>query len=304
MKPRALRPGDAIRIVSPASPVAEEKLAPGLEILEKAGFCVTLAPHALDSNDYLAGDDAARAGDLSEAFSDPKVSCVLCARGGYGSARLLPMLDLDSMAASGKMFVGFSDVTSLHLALGRRGLVTFHAPMLLSFVTPREDWVRQSFVSLLQGSAQAPPGAPSGECLVPGVAEGDVIGGCLCLLTDSLGTPEALDATGRILLIEDVDENPHRVDAMLTHLLASGVLQSAAGIVVGEMTNTDSMRDSTIGSRPWREIVQERLAPLGLPAVVGFPFGHAKGMLSLPLGIRARLDAVAGTLTYLESPCA
>ena len=137
-----------------------------------------------------------------------------------------------------------------------------------------------------------------------GTAEGEVTGGCLCLLTDSLATPDSIDCEGRIVLIEDVDEHPHRIDAMFTHLLNSNQIQKAAGIVVGEMTRTDEKPDEAIGGKPWKEIVEERLKPLGIPSIVNYPFGHAPNMLSLPLGVRARLDADAGTLTYLESPCA
>ena len=145
--------------------------------------------------------------------------------------------------------------------------------------------------------------AARGETLVGGTGEGLVTGGCMCLLTDSLATEDSLDCDGKILLLEDVDEAPHRVDAMLTHLRNSGQIQKAAGIVVGEMTRTDEKPDESIGGKPWRDIVRERLEPLGIPTVVGYPIGHMQNMLSLWLGIRARLDADKGTLTYLEEPC-
>lgn len=301
--PRAIRPPDVVRVVSPASPIAEEKLHRGLGPLREAGFRVEIAAHALDADAYLAGSDLDRAADLEAAFLDPRVDAVFCSRGGYGCARLLPHLDLDAMAATGKMFLGFSDITTLHLALGRRGLATLYAPMALSFSVERAPWVYESFFRALEGEASTPKDAPPGRPVVPGVAEGVVTGGCLCLLTDSVGTPDPLDTDGKIVLIEDVDEHPHRVDAMLTHLIQAGLLQRAVGIVVGEMTATDEKTDASIGGRPWREIVAERLAPLGIPCVIDYPFGHAKNMLTMPLGIAARLDASAGTLTYLE-PCA
>lgn len=302
-KPRTLKAGDTISIVSPASPILEEKLQRGLAVLEAAGYRTRLGPHVLDSDFYLAGSDADRASDLMNAFLDPESSAVLCSRGGYGCARLMPHLDLDAMARSTKMFIGFSDVTTLHLALNRRGLATFYAPMALTFVTEREPWVYESFLSMLKGDPSIPLHAPKGQMVVRGSATGEVTGGCLCLLCDSLLTPDPLDAAGKILLIEDVDENPHRVDAMFTHLLNAGILQSAAGIVVGEMTGTDDREDSTIGRRPWTEIVAERLQRIDVPSIIKFPFGHARAMLSLPLGLKARLDASAGTLTYLETSC-
>lgn len=302
-KPRALRPGDTIAVVSPASPIPEDKLQIGLKLLEDAGYRIALGKSVLRSTDYLAGSDEERAADLQWAFDDPAVAAIWCSRGGYGCARLLPHLDLDRMAASGKMFLGFSDVTMLHLALNRRGLVTFYAPMALTFSVERPEWVRQSFLGALEGNVQIPAEAPRAQCLHPGKAEGRTTGGCLCLLCDSIGTSDSLDARGKILLLEDIDENPHRVDAMLTHLLHCGILQGAAGLVIGEMTNTDARCDATIGKRAWQEIFRERLEGVQTPAMLGYPFGHMSAMLTLPLGIRARMDSEQGTLEFLESPC-
>jgi muramoyltetrapeptide carboxypeptidase len=275
-------------------------LEPAVAWLEAQGYSASVAKHALEADHYLAGSDQDRAADLMEAFLDPSVDVVLCSRGGYGCARLFPYLDLPAMAASGKLFLGYSDITSLHLALNRLGLVTAYAPVGVTWLTPREPWVYASFLSVLRGEDPIPPEAPRAETIVGGVAEGELTGGCLCLLGDSLGTPFSLEARGKIVLIEDVDEHPHRVDAMLTHLLNSGVLEGVAGFVIGEMTRTDEKTDATIGGRPWREIARERLEPLGAPMVFHFPFGHIAGLLTLPLGLRVRLDADAGRLSYLE----
>ncbi len=302
--PQALKPGAIIRIVSPASPLAKDKVQPARELLETQGYRVQLGKHAFAKDHYLAGTDQQRAQDIQDAFDDPSVDAVYCSRGGYGCARLMPFLDLDRMATCRKLFIGFSDITTIHLALNRRGLPSLHAPMPLTLTVEREPWVAESFLSALRGENPIPAQAPHGQTLVPGKAEGVVTGGCLCLLTDSIGTPDPLDPSGKILVIEDVDENPHRIDAMLTHLRTSGLIQKAAGIVVGEMTRSDDKLDEGIGGRPWRDIVQDRLGDLGVPTIVGFPFGHCPNMLSLPLGIRARLDADAGTLTYTESLCA
>jgi len=273
-------------------------------LLEAEGYRVKTFPHAYAADAYLAGTDAQRAEDLQAAFDDDEVAAVLCTRGGYGCARILPYLNLDRMAASGKMFLGFSDITTLHLALNRRGLATIHAPMALSLSMPREPWVHDSFRQILKGDATVPPDAPKGETVVGGKAEGLVGGGCLCLLTDSLGTPDSVQCADKIVLIEDVNEAPHRIDAMLTHLLYTNQIQRAAGIVVGEMTMTDEKPEEGETRRSWREIVRERLGGLGIPMILEYPFGHARNMLSLPLGIRAELDADAGTLTYREAVCA
>jgi len=299
-KAAALGPGATIRLVSPSSPIPKSKVEAMTALLAAEGYRVECAPHAFECEGFLAGLDANRAHDLNEAFADPQVDGVLCTRGGYGAARLLPLADLDVWADSGKPLIGFSDVTALHLALLRRGRAGIYAPMGITFSVEREPWVYRSFLSALRGENPIPNDAPKGQTLVPGTAEGRLVGGCLCLLCDSIGTPDALDTDGRILLIEDVDENPHRVDAMLTHLIQSGALRNCRGLIIGEMTGTDDRVDDKIGALPWREIVRDRLAPLGLPAIIDFPCGHMRQMLSLPLGLEVRLQADKGVLEYME----
>lgn len=259
-------------------------------------------PSALCSDGYLAGCDAQRAEDLQRAFDDPTLAAVLCVRGGYGAARLLPRLDLDAMAASGKLFMGYSDITALHFALNLRGLPTAHSPMVVSFEHDKVPWVAESFLSVLRGGGNLSERAPAGNVLVGGTARGVVAGGCLTLTTDSLGTPHAFDGSGKIVLIEDVGEEDYRVDGNLTHLLNSGALDGARGIVVGEMTGTNE-RKTERETVPWQQIVSERLGGLGIPIITNYPFGHVDNMLTLPLGIEATLDADAGTLTY-TSPLA
>src|SRR5579885_970857 len=231
-KPRALKPGSRIRIVSPASPIKEEKLAATTAILEGEGYVVERAAHVLADDVHLAGTDEQRAADLMEAFGDPTVNAILCSRGGYGCARLLPYLNLDKMASAGKLFLGYSDITTLHLALNRRGLPTVYSPMAISFTVDRKPWVIESFKRAFRGEIETPEDATRGETITPGTAEGIVTGGCLCLITDSLATPDSIDCEGKIVLIEDVDEAPHRVDAMLTHLINANQIQKAAGIVL------------------------------------------------------------------------
>lgn len=303
VKPRALAKGSHVRIVTPASPLDMSQIEDGIQFLEGQGFRVSLGEHIFDRDGYLAGTDEVRAKELTHAFLDDSVDCVMCSRGGYGCARLMPLLDIPKLAATGKMLCGFSDVTTLHLALNRAGLVTLHSPMMITLSVEREPWVYNSLANGLTGLDPIVAEAPRAETIVPGVGEGETTGGCLCLMTDSFGTGYDLDCRGKIVLIEDVDENPHRVDAMLTNLVNNGQLAQAAGILVGEMTGTDERSDPKIGSWPWRKIVEDRLWPLGVPAAVNFPFGHMKSMLTVPMGIQARLDASAGTLTLLEGHC-
>lgn len=300
IKPRALQPGSHIRVVSPASPINPDQIEDGIKFLESAGYRVTLGDHVFDRLHYLAGRDEDRAADIMAAIRDDSVDGIVFSRGGYGCARLMPFLDIDQMVQAKKPICGFSDITTLHLALNRRGLVSLHTPMLITWSLEREPWVYESFQRILRGENPIIAYTPRAETLTSGNAEGVLTGGCLCLLTDSFGTNYELDCKDKIVILEDVDEPAHRVDAMLTNLINNGQLSSAAGIVVGEMTNTDESADPKIGNWSWREIVADRIAPLGIPAVVNFPLGHMRNMLSLPLGVRARLNADSGSLELLE----
>lgn len=303
MKLKKLTPGSTVCLVAPSGPLGHLKVD-GLEfLLASFGFRTRRAEHLLDQWRYLAGSDEARAHDLQRAFEDPEVDAVFCARGGYGCARLLPYLDLDLIAQSRKLFIGFSDITVLHLALNRRGLPTLHGPMAHAAVQDHSVWVNDSLRSALYGDALIPEEAPAGECAVPGSAEGIVIGGCLTLLADACGTPDQPDTADKIVLIEDVGEQAYRIDARLTQLLNSGVLQNAAGFVIGEMTGTNEKEDEPSKRTTWQEVVMDRLGPLGRPIIFNFPFGHITSPLTLPLGIRARMDASAGRLQYLERIC-
>jgi len=289
-------------LVTPSSALGELDIAPMVGYLETLGFRVRQAEHLWAQNGFLAGTDAGRAADLQAAFDDPDVDMVLCARGGYGCARLLPLLDLDRLAASPKVFAGFSDITTLHLALNRRGLATLHAPMAGHVGKWEAAWVEDAYRrALVDGDLSLPEGAPRGQGVVPGRVEAVVTGGCLSLLGDSQGTPEAFDGRGKIVLLEDIGEQAYRVDARLTHLINSGSLAGVAGIVVGEMTGTDEKPDDPSKRVPWREVIRERLGGLGVPLITDYPFGHITNPLTLPLGLSAVLDAEAGTLTYTES---
>ncbi|AIE86144.1 S66 peptidase family protein [Fimbriimonas ginsengisoli] len=296
MLPRPIAPGATLGLVSPASPLPDGELEAGRAAVEAMGFRTKLMPHACDRHDSYAGTDSDRAADLHRAFDDPQVDGVLCTRGGYGCARLIPYLDLDRLAASDKPFIGFSDITTLHLALNRRGRVTLHGPMIYTFAKPRAEWVSTSFIEALAGRFKTPLEAPSGVTVRPGVARGELSGGCLTLLADSLGNRDAFVGRGKLVVLEDVGEQPHRVDAQLTHLLNAGAFDGVAGFVVGEFTETDEKRRDI--DLDWRTIVRERLDPLGVPMIFNYPIGHIDAMLTLPLGHPATLDANAGALSY------
>lgn len=295
--PRPIGPGATLGLVSPASAIPDSDLDAGIAALEAIGFRTKLMPNARKRHFDFAGTDAERASDLQSAFADPEVDGVLCTRGGYGCARLLPFLNLDTLAESEKPFLGFSDITTLHLAMNRRGRVTFHAPMVWTLGKPRPGWVFESFVGALAGDFSISEGAPKGIPVIAGTASGPVGGGCLTLLADSLGTSDPFCGSEQIVLIEDVGEQPHRVDAQLTHLQNAGAFEGVRGFVIGEFTGTDEKRREH--DADWRSIVRERLEPLGAPMVFDYPFGHIDAMLTLPLGVEGTLDADAGILRYL-----
>ncbi len=296
--PKPVPQGGTIAVVSPASAVRPEEIEPTLTKLRDLGYEIRFGEHAFARTAYLAGRDEDRAADLAAAFLDPAVDGILCARGGYGCSRLLPYLELDALAATDKPFFGFSDVTILHSALNRRGLATYHAPMPNTDFSKRPPWIWRSLVAAIKGEDPLAVVESQAQTVVRGTAEGELTGGCLCLVTDLIGTPEEIDMVGKIIALEDVDEAPHRVDAMLTHLLACDHIQHAAGIVIGEMTGTDvdGKHDASIGPWPWREIVRDRLGGLGIPLVTDYPFGHGMGRATLPLGQRVRLVADTGKL--------
>jgi muramoyltetrapeptide carboxypeptidase len=304
IKTRHIQPGDAVGIVAPSSPVTESQIEPGLRLLEERGYEVVLGNHVWERDGFLAGPDDHRVADIERMFADPKIKAVICARGGYGVSRVMDRLDLRVVAENPKLLVGFSDITFLQMALlNELGLVTLYGPMLISWVMPHPPSVADLWFRAMEVPEPLPPLPLGGgaETLTPGSAEGAVVGGCLCLLAAAIGTPYEIPTDETLLLLEDINEPPHKVDSMLQQLRQSGFLSGVEGLVIGEMTWTDDRADPKIGSRPAREILVEHLGKRGVPAVIGFPFGHVVGALTLPLGIRASLDADAGTLTYLES---
>ena len=298
-KPPPLPPGGAIGIVSPASPSDAEGLQKGMAVLEARGFRPKLMPHALDRHGHVAGVDRDRAADFMAAYADPEIDLIWCARGGSASLRLWPYLDWFALAAlPPKLVVGYSDITSLHIPLTQRARVpAIHGQMVFELALRTPDHLLNWLLNLLQSSEPAGlvPGARA-ETLVPGVAEGALCGGCLSLVRATLGTPYQIDAVDKLLLIEDIGEKPWGIERDLVHLREAGVLETAAGFIVGEATDTDDSQTLSM-----RQIWTDILEPFGKPTVLGFPFGHVAENYALPLGCRARLDANAGTLTILEA---
>lgn len=297
LKPPRLRSGARVALVSPAGPSTPEKIEAALARCRGFDLEPVLAPSARERLAYLAGPDEARLTDLQAALEDPSVDAVWAIRGGYGTMRLLRHLDLEPLVRRPKAFLGFSDNTALHLALARAGLVSFHGPHAGGAFPPLAE---ACFRAVLFEPAPAGP-LPTGteevpRTLVGGVAEGELIGGNLALLAALCGTPWALRARGRILVLEDIGEAVYRVDRMLVQLALSGALEGVAGIAFGRFSETPQADPA----RGLEAVLAEWAQSLGVPAVMGLPFGHVDENWTLPFGVRARLDADAATLRLLE----
>ncbi|MHA3700627.1 S66 peptidase family protein [Jatrophihabitans sp. YIM 134969] len=286
-----LRPGDRVAIVAPSGVVLPDRLAAAVDRLRGAGFEVVVFPSVYDGGSarpYLAGSDAGRAADLTNALLDDDIRAVFCARGGYGAHRAVDLVDWPRLArVEPKHVVGFSDVTALHEALAvHLGWVSLHGPCVASNVPPDDV----SWRSLLD-ALMAPPTLmtfPGARPLQRGTDTGVTLGGNLTVLAASIGTPTSRSADAGILLLEDVGETAYRVDRMLTQLRRSGYLDGVAGIVGGSWRGCDGVED----------VLAERLGDLGVPVLLGAPFGHEPPNLTVPLGVTATLDVDARTLTF------
>lgn len=284
----ALAPGDVVRVVSPSGPVDPGPLARGITLLTGWGLRVEVAPHALDRKGYLAGTDADRLADLNAALADPLVRGVICSRGGYGAQRIVDRLDLAAVRADPKVVVGFSDITALQLALWRgAGLPTLHGP---GVAWGDERTPAESAESLRSAVMSTTPVLLKGETADGPAVRGTLLGGNLSLLAASMGTKDQPDLRGGILLLEEVNEAPYRIDRMLTHLQRAGLFEGMVGIALGQFTRCGS-EDAV------DDVLRERLDALGVPILGGLPIGHGYKQLTVPLGTDAVLDAAAGTLT-------
>ena len=310
-RPPKLASGARVALVAPAGPLLErDDLTRAGALCRALDYEPVLAPGAGSHYGYLAGTDQARLDDLNTALRDPSIDAIWCIRGGYGSTRILDRVDWEALARRPKALIGFSDITALLVAaVVRAGVVAFHGPVARAAMPP---FSRRHFDLVLARPEPAgrlgrlPPPAdilvPRQDRIVtlaPGVAEGPLLGGNLSLLQCLLGTPFAPDFDGAILFLEDVGEELYRVDRMLAHLRAAGALGRLAGVLVGRFTELE--RRGADGALGFDEVLATYLGPLGIPVAYGFPVGHIDDQWTLPLGVRARLDADAGELELLEA---
>lgn len=310
LKPPALRQGDSVRIVSLSSPVDEQRLSHGCEELLRLGYKPLLdMPAVLLRDGFFAGAPEQRFEGLCKALAEPDSRAVICSRGGYGAGYLLDMMDRIPRPPHPKIFAGYSDCTLLHAFLWRAfRWVTFYAPMVASGFDSGADaakgYDRASLVRALTENKQGWTLDLCGESLAPGGAEGILLGGCLTLVQSLLATPWALDSAGAILVLEDLSMKPYQVDRALTHLRQAGQFRDVRAIILGDFPGCEP----AAGGDSVREVAYRVLGGLGIPIVWGAAIGHTdRPMLTLPLGVRARLSAPAdrgAQLEILEPACA
>ncbi|HNX73435.1 MAG TPA: LD-carboxypeptidase [Spirochaetales bacterium] len=308
-KPVHLKKGDLVSLVAPSGPIADtQRLETAKLAVEKLGLRTKVSTHAADRYGYLAGDDATRAQEFTEAFADTETKAVICLKGGYGAQRILARLDFGVICRNPKILLGYSDITALHVALSQVcHLVTFHGPMPSSDMIPEMDnWTETSlrraiFSTDPLGAIRNPDDSRMLDTLVPGRARGELVGGNLSLLASGLGTPWEIDTRGKILFLEDVDEAPYRVDRMLNQLKLAGKLDECAGIVLGMWTRCVAPEGKP--SLELGEVFRDIVAPSRKPTLVGLQAGHCAPNLVLPFGIQYELCTDEGRLEALEPAC-
>ena len=311
VKPRALKPGDTVGLVAPASYTFDLwRLDDAAARVEALGLKPRFGKHVRGRQGFLSGTDEERVADLHEMFADPSVAAIFSLQGGYGTPRLLDRLDYDLIRRNPKILLGYSDITGLHLAISKKsGLVTFHGPNMLGSLPPRtlEALKKALFVAEPIGEVTNPEESDPLNVefplrtVAPGVARGRLVGGNLTLIAHTMGTPYEIETAGRILLLEDTGEAPYRIDRMLVQLRLAGKLQSVAGIVFGTCTDCGPARSSFEISLSLSDVLQELLGSLGKPVLAGILFGHTKEKAIIPIGVEAELDAGAKKLTIVEA---
>jgi len=305
--PPRLRPGDTVGLINPAgatwNPVDIDIVR---ETFEALGLRVKVGTHVLDRFGYLAGRDADRAADVNGMFEDPEVQGIVCVRGGWGCARLLPLLDFQMIARNPKPLLGYSDITALHMALqSRTGIISFHGPVGIAVWNRfNVDWLRRVVFEgegvTFRNDASFNPETTLVQrenrirVIRPGTARGRLLGGNLTVLSAIVGSGYLPDFDGCVLFLEDVGEAPYRVDRMLTQLSLAGILERAAAVVFGRCTDCDP--GAGYGSLTLDDVLVDRLGPLGIPAWHGAQIGHIDRQFTLPVGAHVEVDAAEGTI--------
>lgn len=294
IRPPRLKPGDTIGIVAPAGPFDPEIFSQGLSILASQGFRTLVSDEIFEKTGYLAGTDAQRAQLVNRLFKDPEVQAVVCARGGFGSLRILPLVDFDVIRKNPKVFIGFSDITALLTAITTRTrLVTFHGPMVTTLATAPE-FTCNILTTAIASDTPLEIAPADGIVIQAGQAKGPVIGGNLNTLCHLLGTPFQAGFKNHILLFEDRGEAPYRIDRMVSQMKLAGCFEGIAGLVLGSFEDCGAL-DAIY------QIFQEHFQDIDIPILAGFDIGHGKQNMTIPCGIEATLDTDKQLLSFTQS---
>ena len=298
LRPTRLQAGDKVALVAPASAVSEAEIGRARHWVTSMGLVPQFGANAEAQYGYLAGTDAQRAADLNAAFGDETIRAIFAIRGGYGAARILPLLDWQAIRANPKLFIGYSDNTALHLAIAREaGFATLHAPNAASPWNEAASW--ESLWRLAFTGEMPVFDLAADRVLRSGRGEGRLLGGNLTILSTLMGTDRLPELEGAVLFLEDVNEEPYRIDRMLQQLRLAGVLDHAAGVIFGRCRACD-IDDPEGGSFTLDDVLDQHLGTLSCPVVTGANIGHIRGQLCLPHGARVAFDAGDGSLKVLE----
>lgn len=310
VKPRRLEKGDTVALVTPGSYITEQEKQESLNNIKELGFNVVYSDRLMQKNGFFSANDKERAEDLNEMFERKDVQGIICARGGYGCARILPYIDYDLIEDNPKPLIGFSDVTALHYAIYKNcDLITFHGPVSISTfskfcVKNFEDvLMNPTFELTLVNSTSSNNYNPYGVTVISdGLAEGELIGGNLTLAASLIGTEYDVEYSGKIVFLEEFLEEPYRIDRMLTQMIQAGKFEDVEGIALGvfKMCESDKVNPSFQNSYTLMEVLKDRLGNLGIPVIYGLSFGHVVDKFTIPIGIEAELNTDTQQLKLLE----
>ncbi len=295
LKGGKLKKGNTIGIVAPANFVVLEKINKGCKQLEKLGFKIKLGKSCLEKWFSFSGTDDLRANDINEMFADKSIDAILCARGGYGCIRILDKVDFDIIKKNPKLFIGYSDITSLHIAISRyAGLATVHGPMLASNIADNfDDTTKQSLLNVITGKTKHlsnPPGEKI-KILKPGEATGPIIGGTLSLVTSSLGTEYEINTRNKLFFLEEINEYTYKIDKMLSQLKLAGKFNDCSGVILGDFKNCNKEKPEDFSLY---DVFNNIFIDFEKPAIYNFKSGHCSPMISIPFGIECNLNALNG----------
>jgi muramoyltetrapeptide carboxypeptidase len=305
-KPKRLTEGSTIAVIAPAGQPGAERLRRGKKYFEKRGYKIKFNPQTRRKLGYLAGDDKSRALALNEAFEDDRIDAIICARGGYGALRLLPYMDFKIIKNNPKIFVGYSDITTLLLSIFKIGkFTTFHGPMMaIEFGKKVSSYTANMFFDMVNRlKKETRIGIPAGykiNVITGGVVKGRIVGGNLCLMAKLIGTGLLPSFKDRIVFFEDTEEEPYRIDGYLSQLFQTTDFEKAAGYIIGEFTRTEPKFG---GMKGWsvKQVIMDYFKGIKRPTIYGFPCGHGKEKITIPIGVRAVLDADRKELIFKES---